>query len=265
MRSLPALFNHAHGYRIELQRAVAVPLRPLHPAHRIRIRGRLQLPARHAAQVVGNHIVVADALALAMNAVQQLDQFDRLNRSARSLPSPRAPPRPASDFAHFKHAAGQRPLALQRLGSAPHQQHPPSSTTTAPTPTSGASGNSRCIAPPTMPNFLYDSALACLRAQTARLAHYSCQADSRASFPAGYHQINTGEQECRNSRCESTECTAAPAFAASARLWPRLMGFEVKRCAWARRGCTLDLRPCARRSCHCRSGQGRLPRAIWKY
>ena len=65
---------------------MAVPLRPLHPAHRIRIGSRLQSAAHHAAQVIRDHVMVADALALAMNAIQKLNQFNRFDRQPGLFP-----------------------------------------------------------------------------------------------------------------------------------------------------------------------------------
>ena len=77
---------------------MAIPFRPLHPSHRIRIRNRPGCAAHHAAQVIRDHIMVADALTLPMNAVQQLDQFHRFDRQSGLFP-------------HLANYAGQKRLA----------------------------------------------------------------------------------------------------------------------------------------------------------
>ena len=94
--------------------------------------------AHHAAQIIGNHVMVADALAIAMNAVQQAQSIQSLRPSARSLPSPRAPPRAgaARPLRAARPAASNGPSAA-RFPAAPAAPGP-ASTITAPTPTSGA-------------------------------------------------------------------------------------------------------------------------------
>ncbi len=109
------------GSRIE--RAMAVPLRTLHPPHCVCIGGCAQFSARHAAQIIGDHVVVADALALAMNPVENLNQFNRLHLQPGFFPHFARNPG-GQRLAHFEHAARQRPMALERLAPAPHQQHP---------------------------------------------------------------------------------------------------------------------------------------------
>ena len=54
------------------------------------------------------------------------------------------------------------------------------------------------------------------------------------------------------------ECTAAPAFAASAQALASVEGVVAKDVRIGTALLTSRARPCARRSCHCRSGQGRL-------
>ena len=58
-----------------------------------------------------------------MDAVQQFNQFRRLDDQPGFLPH-LADHTVRERLAQFKQAAGQRPLAPQRLGSAPHQQNP---------------------------------------------------------------------------------------------------------------------------------------------
>ena len=101
---------------------MAVPLRALHPAHRVGIGSSAQFAAGHAAQIIGDHVVVADAALLAVNAVEQLNQFDGFHLEAGFLAHFA---RNSFDkrFAHFEHAAGQRPMAFEGLAAAPHQQH----------------------------------------------------------------------------------------------------------------------------------------------
>ena len=77
---------------------MAVPLRPFHPAHRGRIRGRLQGSPDHPAQVVGNHVVVAHPSPVDRSrggSDRGARPIRRLPRSSRSLRGPRAP-QPAS-------------------------------------------------------------------------------------------------------------------------------------------------------------------------
>jgi len=55
----------------------------------------------------------------------------------------------------------------------------------------------------------------------------SCTLSNRVIIEHGW------KTRCLNSRLGSTTCTAAPAFAASARHWPPLAGCRLKRFAWA--------------------------------
>src|ERR1700677_2471160 len=80
--ALPASFDDAHGDGIEDEGAVAVPLRALNPADGGGIRGRAQLAAGDAAEVIGDDVVIADAAVFTMNAIEQLDEFDRLDEEA---------------------------------------------------------------------------------------------------------------------------------------------------------------------------------------
>jgi hypothetical protein len=61
---------------------VAVPLRPLDPADRIGIRSRMRRATNDPAEVVSNDVMVANAIALAMDAVKEFDEFDWLDLEA---------------------------------------------------------------------------------------------------------------------------------------------------------------------------------------
>ena len=105
-----------------LQRAMAVPFRPFHPAHRVGVGGRPNVPPVTPAQVIRDHVVVANPLAVAMNAVEEFDEFHRLDDQPGLFASLHVPlPRVA--FPQFDQTAGNGPLAFQRLASAPDQQH----------------------------------------------------------------------------------------------------------------------------------------------
>ena len=102
---------------------MAVPLGAFRPAHLVGVRGCPQLPAGHPAKIVGNHVVETDSLAVTVNALKQFHQLHRLHQQARLFMNlTRQPAR--KGLTQFKSTAGQRPLALQRLRAAAHQQHP---------------------------------------------------------------------------------------------------------------------------------------------
>ncbi len=101
---------------------MAIPLGALDPTDRGSVRSGAQLAAGDAAKVVGDDVVIADALALAMNAVQEFNEFDGLDVEAGFL----------ADFAHgsgregfadFEHAAGEGPVTLEGLGAAANEEH----------------------------------------------------------------------------------------------------------------------------------------------
>jgi hypothetical protein len=94
----------------------------IHPSHRIRIRRGLQCAARHTAKVIGYHVVKSHPLAFPENPVQKLNQFQRFHFEP-GLFHHLAYHRIGERFAYFKHSSGQRPMALQRLAAALHQQH----------------------------------------------------------------------------------------------------------------------------------------------
>ncbi len=77
---------------------MAVPFGALDPADGVGIRGRAQLAAGDAAEVVGDDVVVAHAAALAVDAVEEIDEFDGLDVEAGFL-------------AHFADDAGGERLA----------------------------------------------------------------------------------------------------------------------------------------------------------
>jgi len=101
---------------------MAVPLGALDPADRVGIRGGAKLAAGDAAKVVGDDVVVAHAIAFAVDAVEEINELDEFDVEAGFL----------ADFAHdaggkrfadFKHASGQRPVALEGLTAAAHEEH----------------------------------------------------------------------------------------------------------------------------------------------
>ena len=85
LRSLPTLFDHTHGDRVQLQRTVAIPLRALHPPHVIRIRCRAQLASCDAAQVVGDYVVMADPALFAVNALADVRDQSEMRRRRRLM------------------------------------------------------------------------------------------------------------------------------------------------------------------------------------
>jgi hypothetical protein len=63
------------------------------------------------------------AFFLAMDTVEKLNQFQRFDDQTRLFPR-LADHRVEQPLAQFEQAAGQRPVAFERLGSTPHQKHP---------------------------------------------------------------------------------------------------------------------------------------------
>ena len=103
---------------------MAIPLGPLDPAYGIRIGGCQQRAAHDTAQIVRNHIVVADPVPIAMDAVEEFDELNRLDDKAcflEDLPRHRL----AERFTHINESTGDGPFALRGLGAALHQQNAP--------------------------------------------------------------------------------------------------------------------------------------------
>jgi hypothetical protein len=100
---------------------VAVPLGPLDPTHRVGVGGCEQFSAGDAAKVVGEHIVVLNPIANAVNAIEEFDQLDGLNDEAGLFPH-LAGDAGSEGLAYFKQASGERPLATQRLCAATHEE-----------------------------------------------------------------------------------------------------------------------------------------------
>src|SRR5579863_5693221 len=115
--TLPGSLDDAHRNRIDAQNAMAFPLGALDPANIVGVRGCLHGSADHAAQVVGNDVVVADALAVAVDAVEQFDEFDRLDDKPGFLQG-FAGHSLTEGFAEVDKAAGNGPLAAGGLGAA---------------------------------------------------------------------------------------------------------------------------------------------------
>src|SRR5579862_3023408 len=121
LRSLPAFFEHPDGDGIEDQRAMAVPLGPLDPSHRVSVRCGTQLTTGDATQVIGDDIVVANAAIFAVNSVEKLNEFDDFDIKPGFL----------ADFADdpvderlsdLEDAAGKSPMAFERFSAAADEQ-----------------------------------------------------------------------------------------------------------------------------------------------
>jgi hypothetical protein len=122
--ALPAGFDNAHGDGVEIERGVIDPLWPFDPSHRGSIGSRCQGSSDDAAYVIGDYIMVADAFAFAMDAVDELDQFDGLNDEPGFF-ADFANDGIGEEFANFDEAAGEGPMSLKRLGGALNQQDAP--------------------------------------------------------------------------------------------------------------------------------------------
>jgi hypothetical protein len=101
---------------------MAGPFTALDPADAIGVRGRAQLASGDSAEVIGNDIVIADAVALAVNAVEKLDQFDGLNVEAGFL-ADLANDACDERLADFEQTAGERPVAFEGLSASANQKH----------------------------------------------------------------------------------------------------------------------------------------------
>jgi hypothetical protein len=121
LRALPGLFNYADGDGVELEGAGSVPLRAFNPTDCVRVGGCEELAAGDAAEVVGEDVMVTNAAFDAVNAVKQLDQFKGFDDEA-GLFAHLANDAGGERLADFKQAAGQRPLALERLVAAADEQ-----------------------------------------------------------------------------------------------------------------------------------------------
>lgn len=103
---------------------MTVPLRPLHPTHRVRVGRRRQGAADQMAKVVGNHVVVSDAIAVAMDPLEQFDEFYRLDNESGLFPD-LTDHSLAKGFTDIDEAAGQRPLPFRGLMAALHEENSP--------------------------------------------------------------------------------------------------------------------------------------------
>ena len=257
MRPLPAVLDHAHRHRIKLQRAMAIPLRPLHPAHRIRIRGRLQFPAHHAAQVVRDHIMVADALALPMNAVQQLDQFHRFDRQPGLFPHLANYPRQQ----RFAQLPALRPAASIGPASArfraapaapgPHPRSPRPRPPAALQETLAASSSYQT-------ELLYDSALACLPRKLLDLGNTLLPLARTVCCGLSSNKHRRAKMSEFTLRIDGMHCGSCIRRVSQALASADGLQVEEVRLGAAR--LQHQSSPCTRRSCHCRTRQGGLLR-----
>ena len=101
---------------------MAIPFGALRPADSVGVVGGAQRSAEDAAEVVGDDVVVADALAFAVNPVDELNQLERLDLKA-GLFHHFARHAGGEGFAQLEMAAGKGPMALERLAAAADQQH----------------------------------------------------------------------------------------------------------------------------------------------
>jgi hypothetical protein len=95
---------------------VAVPLGSLDPADSFRVRSRKQIATGYAAKIIRDDVMVADALADQVNAVEELNQLYRLDDQA-GLFTHLADYAGGERLAHLEQAAGQRPLATKGFGA----------------------------------------------------------------------------------------------------------------------------------------------------
>jgi hypothetical protein len=101
---------------------MAVPFGALDPADGVGVRGGAQLAAGDAAEVVGDDVVIADAAALAMNAVES--SMSSMGSTSRPVSSRTSRTDAGGErFTDFEHAAGERPVALEGLGAAANEEH----------------------------------------------------------------------------------------------------------------------------------------------
>ena len=120
--ALPAFLEDAHGDGINDESAMAGPFTALDPADGVGVRGRAQLASGDSAKIIGDDIVIAHAVALAVNAVEKLDQFDRLDVEAgffADLANDACDER----LTNLEQAAGERLVAFEGLGAASNQEH----------------------------------------------------------------------------------------------------------------------------------------------
>src|SRR5580698_1920498 len=101
---------------------MAIPFGALRPADSVGVVGGAQRSAEDAAEVVGDDVVVADAIAFAVNPVDELNQLERLDLKA-GLFHHFARHAGGEGFAQLEVAAGKRPMALERFAAAADQQH----------------------------------------------------------------------------------------------------------------------------------------------
>jgi len=101
---------------------MAVPFRAFYPADGVGVGGRAQLAAGDAAEVVGDDVVVTDAAAFAMDAIEEFDQLERLDEEAGFF-AHLAHHAFNEGFTDLKHATGQCPVAFEGFAAAAHEEH----------------------------------------------------------------------------------------------------------------------------------------------
>jgi hypothetical protein len=114
--ALPSGFDYADGNWIEDQGTVAVPFAAFYPADSFGVGRSAQRATDHPAEVVGNHIVVSNALScragLFIYAVEEFDEFEHLDAKAGFFfyfTSDSG----YQGFTEFQDSAGERPLPFR--------------------------------------------------------------------------------------------------------------------------------------------------------
>jgi hypothetical protein len=120
--SLPAFFDEADGDGVEHKSAMAVPFAALDPTDGGSIRSGAQIATGDAAEIIGDDVVIADAAALAINAVEELDQLEGLDVEAGFL-ADFANDAGGECFTEFEHAPGEGPVALEGLCATANEEH----------------------------------------------------------------------------------------------------------------------------------------------
>lgn len=100
---------------------MAVPFHALNPSHGIRIRCGAKLSSGNAAEVVGDHIVIADAAFVAVNTLEEFDQIEAFDFQS-SFFANFAGDCLGKCFTDFEHASRQGPVAFERFMAPAHQQ-----------------------------------------------------------------------------------------------------------------------------------------------
>jgi hypothetical protein len=122
VRALPAGFNNAHDDGVKIKGGVAVPLIWPDPANGGGVRSCAECAAGDAAEIVGDNVVIADALVLTINTIEQFDELNGLDDEAGFFED-LTEDGGGEGFAHFNEAAGDGPAAFAGFSGALHKKH----------------------------------------------------------------------------------------------------------------------------------------------